>query len=133
MAAFMRTVLCVLSLSVATSAFAAPGVDEVTASAVIQRCLSIYREPVDGKVHPCACPFNTDKAGNPCGRRSAHDRPGGASPVCLKTEITPELVTDFRGNAQAKLRELCQYEAGSHGRELPLAGSRQGMPSPTQF
>lgn len=107
----MRPNLFVLSLSLsfATLAFAMPGVDDVTANAVIQRCLSIYREPVDGKVHPCACPFNTDKAGHACGRRSAHDRPGGASPICEKAEVTPELMADFRTNGQEKLRELCQY------------------------
>lgn len=30
----------------------------------------------------CACPYDLDAAGNPCGARSAYSRSGGASPQC---------------------------------------------------
>src|SRR5437016_5277893 len=30
----------------------------------------------------CACPYNVDRAGHSCGKRSAYSRPGGAAPLC---------------------------------------------------
>lgn len=30
----------------------------------------------------CDCPYDTDKRGRSCGKRSAYSRPGGRSPVC---------------------------------------------------
>jgi hypothetical protein len=44
----------------------------------------------------CPCPYNTDRAGRSCGRRSAHSRPGGASPVCYPADVTPKMVDDYR-------------------------------------
>lgn len=30
----------------------------------------------------CPCPYNVDRAGRLCGRRSAYSRQGGAQPLC---------------------------------------------------
>ncbi|MBN8564773.1 MAG: SH3 domain-containing protein [Leptolyngbya sp. UWPOB_LEPTO1] len=43
--------------------------------------LTPLREPVSGS---CECPYDTDKRGRSCGRRSAYSRPGGAAPACYK-------------------------------------------------
>ncbi len=40
----------------------------------------------------CACPYDTDRAGRSCGRRSAYSRPGGASPLCYERDITPDMI-----------------------------------------
>jgi hypothetical protein len=32
----------------------------------------------------CPCPYNADRAGRSCGRRSAYSRPGGYSPKCYR-------------------------------------------------
>ncbi len=93
----------------ASGAIAAPAVDFAKAQAVINRCVSIYHEPVGGKSHPCACPSDHMKNGRLCGRVSAHDRPSGAEPVCVVAEVTPELVRDFGTNEQAILRGRCEY------------------------
>ena len=68
-----------------------------------QRGIAIYKE----SGHPCACPFDLKRNGEPCGTRSAHDKPNGASPVCFANEVTPELERDFGTNVQAALRERC--------------------------
>jgi hypothetical protein len=44
----------------------------------------------------CPCPYNTDRAGRACGRRSAYSRPGGASPICYAKDITQKMVDDYR-------------------------------------
>lgn len=43
--------------------------------------LTPIRESISGS---CECPYDTDKRGRSCGRRSAYSRPGGASPICYK-------------------------------------------------
>lgn len=30
----------------------------------------------------CDCPYDTDRRGRSCGKRSAYSRPGGRSPIC---------------------------------------------------
>lgn len=44
----------------------------------------------------CPCPFYTDRAGRRCGRRSAYSRPGGASPLCYASDVTPAMITAFK-------------------------------------
>ena len=46
----------------------------------------------------CPCPYNTDRAGRRCGNRSAWSRQGGYSPLCFPTEISDELVLEWRSN-----------------------------------
>ncbi|MCC5898812.1 MAG: hypothetical protein JJU32_12980 [Phormidium sp. BM_Day4_Bin.17] len=41
------------------------------------------RSPKSGS---CQCPYDTDKAGRSCGKRSAYSRPGGDSPRCYKDD-----------------------------------------------
>ena len=45
---------------------------------------------------PCACPYNTDRAGRSCGARSAHSRPSGFSPLCFPADVTPRMIAAFR-------------------------------------
>ena len=45
---------------------------------------------------PCACPYNTDRRGHACGRRSAYSRPGGYAPVCYPEQVTLDMVRDYR-------------------------------------
>lgn len=46
----------------------------------------------------CACPYQTDRGGRSCGRRSAHSRPGGYSPLCYPADITPAMVASYRAS-----------------------------------
>jgi len=47
--------------------------------------------------HPCACPEDLARNGSRCGARSAHDRPGGAAPLCYASEVTADMVARYRG------------------------------------
>ncbi|MDR3405094.1 MAG: hypothetical protein P4L99_21530 [Chthoniobacter sp.] len=46
--------------------------------------------------HPCACPYQVDRAGHSCGRRSAYSRPGGAAPLCYPQDVTAGMVADWK-------------------------------------
>jgi hypothetical protein len=44
----------------------------------------------------CACPYNSARNGSSCGGRSAYNRPGGASPLCYPSDVTDEMVLNWR-------------------------------------
>ena len=48
----------------------------------------------------CPCPYNVDRAGRQCGRRSAYSRPGGASPLCYARDVTQKMVDDYRNQTK---------------------------------
>jgi hypothetical protein len=51
---------------------------------------------IAGYTGSCPCPYSTDRAGRRCGGRSAWSRPGGASPLCFRSDITDEMVAAYR-------------------------------------
>ena len=44
----------------------------------------------------CPCPYNVDRAGRRCGRRSAYSKPGGYAPLCYPADITPAMIVSYR-------------------------------------
>ena len=44
----------------------------------------------------CPCPFNTMRNGRRCGKRSAYSRPGGKSPICYLSDVTPLMIEKYR-------------------------------------
>ena len=90
----MRLIVAGLILVVATPAFAlqpSPSDDQVR-QIIIQRSIAAY----NATGHPCACPYQSDRAGHSCGRRSAYSRPGGAAPLCYPEDVTPGMIADWR-------------------------------------
>ena len=89
----MRAILgaCVLVLASPVAALQAPTDDQVRQT-IIQDSVAAYL----ATGHPCACPYNTDRAGHACGRRSAYSRPGGAAPLCYPADVPPAMVVDWR-------------------------------------
>ena len=56
----------------------------------------IIRESIAAYPGPCACPYNVDRAGRSCGRRSAYSRPGGYAPICYPSDVTREQVDEWK-------------------------------------
>ena len=56
----------------------------------------IVRQSIAAYPGPCACPYNTDRAGRSCGRRSAYSRPGGYAPLCYPADVSREEVEAWR-------------------------------------
>jgi hypothetical protein len=52
----------------------------------------------------CPCPYNRDRAGRSCGKRSAYSRPGGAAPLCYEGDVTAAMVAAYRAT-EAKTPE----------------------------
>jgi hypothetical protein len=46
--------------------------------------------------HPCACPYNSARNGSSCGGRSAYSKRGGTSPVCYPSDVTDQMVSDWK-------------------------------------
>jgi hypothetical protein len=44
----------------------------------------------------CPCPYNTDRAGRKCGKRSAYSRLGGGAPLCYDSDVTAKMVAAYR-------------------------------------
>ena len=44
----------------------------------------------------CPCPYNAASNGSRCGRRSAYSKPGGYAPLCYDTDITAEMVNQYK-------------------------------------
>lgn len=44
----------------------------------------------------CPCPHDVNREGELCGKRSAYSRPGGASPLCYPSDISDEMVREYR-------------------------------------
>jgi hypothetical protein len=63
--------------------------DAAVIAAIIRASRASYRGP-------CGCPFDTDRAGRSCGRRSAHDRPGGAVVHCSPADVSPTMIASYR-------------------------------------
>ena len=56
----------------------------------------IIRQSIASYPGPCACPYNTDRAGRSCGRRSAYSRPGGFAPQCYPADVSQAEVDTWR-------------------------------------
>lgn len=62
----------------------------------------LVRESIASYSLNCPCPYNTDRAGGNCGRRSAYSRPGGRQPLCYETDVTKVMVEQYRRRAQSR-------------------------------
>jgi len=78
--------LCLL-LPMATAA--AEISDHEIRKALVQQSIAAY----PGN---CPCPYNVDRAGRQCGRRSAYSKQGGYSPLCYPSDVTPEMIARIR-------------------------------------
>ena len=56
----------------------------------------IIRESLSSYPGNCPCPWNSDRAGRMCGRRSAYNKPGGYAPKCFAEDISDDEVKRFR-------------------------------------
>lgn len=56
----------------------------------------IIQESIASYPGSCACPYSRDRGGRRCGRRSAWSRPGGYSPICYTSDVTPRMIDQWR-------------------------------------
>lgn len=56
----------------------------------------LIRDSIANYPGNCPCPYNIDRAGRKCGKRSAYSRPGGHAPLCYAKDVTKEMIERFR-------------------------------------
>jgi hypothetical protein len=56
----------------------------------------IVRASIAAYSGSCPCPYNTDRVGRSCGRRSAYTRPGGYPAKCYASDVTAAEVKAYR-------------------------------------
>jgi hypothetical protein len=83
-----------LALFVSSEGIArSPGLtDDAIRQQVIQESVAAYL----ATGHPCACPYNAARNGSSCGGRSAYSRRGGASPICYPSDVTDQMVDEWK-------------------------------------
>lgn len=104
-----RTTLALLML--ATSAF--HGMPEAAVFAKVSPPSAKAKGPTDAQIrrqmikesitnYPgnCPCPYSVAANGSSCGKRSAWSRAGGESPLCYPSDISAEMVAEYRANHQ---------------------------------
>jgi hypothetical protein len=80
----------------AASVAAAGSKGEPTDAQVRRILIAESREAYSGN---CPCPYDTDRAGRRCGKRSAYSRPGGEAPLCYDHDVTQEMIEEYRRRA----------------------------------
>lgn len=76
---------------------APPAPPMTSESVVIQRLIA---ESIALYPGTCACPYNTDRRGRACGRRSAYSKGGGYAPLCYPQYVSAGKIANFRTQAK---------------------------------
>ena len=87
----MKKLILILSIFLSLSVSAKSNLSD---DQVKQQMINQSIESYSGS---CPCPYNTASNGSRCGRRSAYTKPGGYAPLCYDTDITSQMVKQFRG------------------------------------
>ena len=58
----------------------------------------IVEQSIEAYPGNCPCPYNQDRAGRRCGKRSAYDRPGGYSPKCYPSDVSEAEVDAYKAS-----------------------------------
>jgi len=56
--------------------------------------------------HSCPCPNLQDKTGKSCGAKSAWSKPGGKLPLCYPSDVTPEMIMQYRESISLTTNEI---------------------------
>lgn len=60
----------------------------------------MIQESIEAYPGNCPCPYNTASNGSSCGGRSAWSRAGGADPLCYPSDVSADMVAEYRDSHQ---------------------------------
>jgi hypothetical protein len=89
---FIAAIFAFVVAITATAQAKIPPTDADIRQQIIQDSVAQYQ----ATGHPCACPYNSARNGSNCGKRSAYSRPGGASHICYPSDVSDQMVADWR-------------------------------------
>lgn len=84
----------VIALSVLISLMLIPSVVRASSDDKIKK--EIIAQSIRNYSGNCPCPYNVDRGGRKCGKRSAYSKPGGYSPICYLPDVTARMVTNYK-------------------------------------
>jgi hypothetical protein len=84
----------IIGLILATLSFSSSSNAIDLNDAVISK--QIISESIGAYSGNCPCPYNLARNGSQCGKRSAYNRAGGASPLCFESDITAQMIAAYR-------------------------------------
>ncbi|WP_230425797.1 hypothetical protein [Spartinivicinus ruber] len=67
--------------------------DELTDQQIKQL---IIQNSIQSYPASCPCPYNSARNGSSCGKRSAWTRAGGYAPYCYPSDISEEMVSEYK-------------------------------------
>lgn len=91
---FHKTLTVIISLTLSIS-FALAAQDNKPTDAQVKK--AIIKESIEQYPGNCPCPYNIAKNGSRCGKRSAYSSPGGYEPICYPSDVTQEMINEWRG------------------------------------
>ena len=65
---------------------------------------AIIRQSINSYPGSCPCPYNVDRGGRRCGKRSAWSRPGGYSPICYDSDVSDARVQTYLARVRGVTR-----------------------------
>jgi hypothetical protein len=74
----------------------------LSAGAIAALIVEVSRQQYYAAGHPCACPDDMTRAGRRCGNMSAYSRPGGAAPLCHVSDVSAEMIAQYRSRMSAR-------------------------------
>jgi hypothetical protein len=74
----------------------------LTAAAIAALIVAASRSAYYSTGRPCACPDDRMRNGRRCGSRSAYSRPGGAAPLCFPSDVSAEMIAEYRRRSAAR-------------------------------
>jgi hypothetical protein len=74
-----------------------PDTPPIADAAIIEQIIGESRAGYPG---PCPCPYDRNRAGRKCGGSSAYSKPGGYSPICFASQVTPAMIERRRSAAR---------------------------------
>jgi hypothetical protein len=88
-----------VGLLAATISFSAFAKSTLSNSEIARLLIAESRASYSGN---CPCPYDTDKRGHNCGKRSAYSRPGGEEPLCYEKDASPDMIEAYRREHSGK-------------------------------
>lgn len=91
----MRFWICTVILALIPIITLAAPTDAQVKQNLIKQSINFYLSNYGN----CPCPYNFDRAGHRCGNRSAWARPGGYPSLCYPSDVTPDMIQQYREDA----------------------------------
>ena len=88
----------------------------------------LIRRSISSYSGSCPCPYNRDRAGRRCCKRSAYSRPGGASPLCYERDVSQKMVDEYRGRQKKREKDIPVLVPSETWRGIVIAPEQRCSP-----